>query len=137
MAQTLRLRVVTPERLLLDAEVEEVTAPGTVGEFGVLPNHTTFLSSLQPGPLSYVQAGRRTALAVSAGFAEVIDNLMTVLCTEATYAGEIDTEHAQQALREARTTLADLSPGDAGFDDAQQALRLAEARLHVSRQTNS
>ena len=45
MTDTLRLRLVTPERLVLDEEVEEITAPGTLGEFGVLPNHTTFLSS--------------------------------------------------------------------------------------------
>ena len=133
MARTLHLRVVTPGRLLLDAEVDEVTAPGTVGEFGVLPDHTTFLSSLRPGALSYVQAGERTVLAVSDGFAEVVDNLMTVLCTDAVYAREIDTDQAQQAVHDAEATLADLSPTDADFDDARRALRLAEARLDVSR----
>ena len=99
MADTLRLRLVTPERFILDEEVEEVTAPGTVGEFGVLPNHTTFLSSLQPGRLSYKQRGQSQSLAVSDGFAEVVDNLMTVLCTVAAYASEIDAAQAREVIR--------------------------------------
>ncbi len=132
MADTLRLRLVTPERFILDEEVDEVTAPGTVGEFGVLPNHITFLSSLQPGRLSYKQGGQNQSLAVSDGFAEVVDNLMTVLCTDAAYANEIDAGQAQEAVREAEEALSALSPNDAGFNDAQNALRLAEVRLEVA-----
>jgi len=132
MADTLRLRLVTPERFILDEEVDEVTAPGTVGEFGVLPNHTTFLSSLQPGRLSYKQGGQNQSLAVSDGFAEVVDNLMTVLCTDAAYANEIDAEQSQEAVREAEKALSALPPNNAGFDDAQNALRLAEVRLEVA-----
>ncbi len=132
MADILRLRLVTPERLLLDEEVDEVTAPGTVGEFGVFPNHTTFLSSLQPGRLSYKQGGQSQSLAVSDGFAEVVDNLMTVLCTDAAYANEIDAAQAQEAVREASASLSTLSPDDAGFEDAQNTLRLAQVRLDVA-----
>ena len=132
MADTLRLRLVTPERFILDEEVDEVTAPGTVGEFGVLPNHTTFLSSLQPGRLSYKQGGQSQSLAVSDGFAEVVDGLMTVLCTDAAYASEIDAAQAREAIREAEEVLNKLSPHDAGFDDAQNTLRLAQVRLDVA-----
>ena len=132
MADTLRLRLVTPERFILDEEVEEVTAPGTVGEFGVLPNHTTFLSSLQPGRLSYKQRGQSQSLAVSDGFAEVVDNLMTVLCTDAAYASEIDAARVREVIREAEEALNKLSPNDAGFDDAQNTLRLAQVRLDVA-----
>ena len=132
MADILRLRLVTPERLLLDEEVNEVTAPGTVGEFGVFPNHATFLSSLQPGRLSYKQGGQSQSLAVSDGFAEVADNLMTVLCTDAAYANEIDAAQAQEAVREAEASLSNLLPDDAGFEDAQNTLRLAQVRLDVA-----
>ena len=132
MADILRLRLVTPERLLLDEEVDEVTAPGTVGEFGVFPDHATFLSSLQPGRLSYKQNGQTQSLAVSDGFAEVVDNLMTVLCTEAAYAKEIDVAQAQEAIREAEAALGNLSPTDAGFEAAHNTLRLAQARLDVA-----
>ena len=132
MADILRLRLVTPERLLLDEEVDEVTAPGTVGEFGVFPNHATFLSSLQPGRLSYKQGGQSQSLAVSDGFAEVVDNLMTVLCTDAAYANEIDAAQAQEAVREAEASLSNLLPDDTGFEDAQNTLRLAQVRLDVA-----
>ena len=132
MADILRLRLVTPERLLLDEEVDEVTAPGTVGEFGVFPNHAIFLSSLQPGRLSYKQGGQSQSLAVSDGFAEVVDNLMTVLCTDAAYANEIDAAQAQEAVREAEASLSNLLPDAAGFEDAQNTLRLAQVRLDVA-----
>src|SRR5574341_833551 len=97
MADKVKLRVVTPSRLLLDEEVDEVTAPGALGEFGVLPNHISFLSLLEPGEISYRQGASRHYLAVSGGYAEVLDNVMTVLAPAAEFAGEIDIHRAQRA----------------------------------------
>lgn len=132
MAETLHLRVVTPERLLLDEEVSEVTAPGTAGEFGVLPNHITFLSSLQPGRLTYKQEGQTRTIFVSGGFAEVVNNVMTVLADSAEFADEIDLELARAALREAEESLKLLSPTDSSFVEAQAAQRRAQARVEVA-----
>lgn len=132
MADTLRLRVVTPERLLLDEEVDEVTAPGTVGEFGVLPNHITFLSSLQPGRLTYKRGAQVHALAVSGGFAEVVDNVMTVLADAAEFAGEIDIERARVALRAAEERLKNLSPSAPDFAAIEAAHQRARARLEAA-----
>ena len=70
-------------RLLLDEEVDEVTAPGELGEFGVLPNHIAFLSTLVPGEMSYKQGGIRHVVVVSGGYAEVLDNIMAVLAPAA------------------------------------------------------
>ena len=53
MADKIKLRVVTPSRLVLEEEVDEVSAPGELGEFGVLPNHISFLSTLVAGAMSY------------------------------------------------------------------------------------
>ena len=58
---------------------------------------------------------------------------MTVLCTDAAYANEIDADQARQAVREAETALSQMSSTDAGFDDARHTLSLAEARLDASR----
>jgi F-type H+-transporting ATPase subunit epsilon len=132
MAETLRLRVVTPERLLLDEEVDEVTAPGAVGEFGVLPNHITFLSSLQPGRLSYKQGGRTVTLVVSGGFAEVVDNVMTVLADSAEFADEINVERARAALLAAEESLRTLAESDPAFVETQAARLRAQARLEVA-----
>ena len=133
MAETLRLRVVTPERLLLDEEVDEVTAPGTEGEFGVLPNHITFLSSLQPGRLSYKQGGQVRFLAVSGGFAEVKDNIVTILTDSAEFAEEIDVERARAALRAAEESLRTLTVTDPIFIEVQAAYQRAQVRIEVAR----
>ena len=132
MAETLRLRIVTPERLLLDEDVDEVTAPGTEGEFGVLPNHTTFLSSLQPGRLMYKRSGQTNIMVVSGGFAEVVDNSMSVLTDSAELASEINVDRAHTALANAEAALKTLSPTDSAFSDAQAAFQRAQARLDIA-----
>ena len=79
MADRLRLRVYTPDRELVDAEVREVTAEGALGQIGVLPDHAAMVTALEPGMLSYREDGSVVRLRLGAGFAEIRDNLMTVL----------------------------------------------------------
>lgn len=133
MADKIRLKLVTPTRLLLDEEVDEVTAPGVLGEFGVLPNHIAFLTLLAPGDLSYKEAGKRVFLAIAGGYAEVLDNVMTVLADAAEFAGEIDAARAERAKRQAEDKIKALNPDDAEFPACQAALKRAEARLEVAR----
>jgi F-type H+-transporting ATPase subunit epsilon len=123
MAASFRLRIVTPERQLLDEDVEEVTAPGAAGEFGVLPDHITFLTVLAPGRLVYKNGGRRHVLAIFGGYAEVADNVMTVLADGAEPVSEIDAQRAQQALRDAEIKLAGL---DADAPDTPALRRIVE-----------
>jgi len=132
MAETLRLRIVTPERQVLDEEVDEVTAPGTVGEFGVLPNHVTFLSSLQPGRLLYKQKGQTHTLVIGGGFAEVSDNTITVLADSAEAVSGINVERARTALQKAEASLRDLSPTDPTFAGVDAARRRAQARIEIA-----
>src|SRR5687768_15724240 len=101
MADKITLRVVTPSRLVLDEEVDEVTAPGELGEFGVLPNHIAFLSTLVPGELSFKQGTTKTTLAISGGYAEVLENVMTVLASSAEFPAEIDVARSQYAKEQA------------------------------------
>ena len=79
MADRFRLRVYTPERELVDAEVREVTAEGAWGQIGVLPDHAALVTALEPGELIYRGEGSVVRLRLGGGFAEVRDNLMTVL----------------------------------------------------------
>ena len=132
MADILRLRIVTPERLLLDEDVDEATAPGAAGEFGVFPNHTTFLSSLQPGRFMYKKGGQTHTMVVSGGFAEVVDNIMTVLTNSAELAQEINIERARAALQKAETALKTLSPVDPDFPETQAAFLRAQARIEMA-----
>ena len=84
MAEVLRLRVYTRERQLVDQDVREVTAPGVYGEIGVLPDHAALVTTLEPGVLSYKDtAGAVASVQVTGGFAEVRDNVMTVLADAA------------------------------------------------------
>jgi F-type H+-transporting ATPase subunit epsilon len=132
MADKIRLRVVTPTRLVFDEEVDEVTAPGELGEFGVLPNHIAFLSTLVPGVLSYKQGAKTQTLAITGGYAEVLDNVMTVLATTAEFPWEIDAVRAQRAKEQAEKNLAGLNYEDKDFKLAEMALQKALIRLQVA-----
>jgi F-type H+-transporting ATPase subunit epsilon len=128
-ATTFRLRIVTPERLLLDEEVDEVTAPGAAGEFGVLPDHIAFLTTLVPGRMIYKQGGQRHVLAIFGGYAEVFDNVMTVLADGAETAKQIDLEAARQACQETEAKLASLAADAAELATVRRALDQHTARV--------
>jgi F-type H+-transporting ATPase subunit epsilon len=132
MADKITLRVVTPSRMLLDEEVDEVTAPGELGEFGVLPNHISFLSTLVAGELSFKQGANKTTLAISGGYAEVLDNVMTVLAPTAEFAAEIDVARAERAKEQAEKLLAELNREDKEWKIAEAALQKALVRLQVA-----
>ena len=132
MADKVQLRIVTPTRLVVDEEVDEVTAPGVLGQFGVLPNHIAFLTLLQPGELAYKQGGRVTRLAIAGGYAEVLDNVMTVLADAAEFAEEIDVGRAQRAREQAEKNIAALNVDDREFALCEAARARAQARLEVA-----
>ena len=132
MADQFQLRIVTPRREVLDESVLEVTAPGTLGEFGVLPNHVTFLSSLEIGRLSYRDQRGLHHVAVRGGFAEVVDNVMTVLADAAEPGPEIDPNLAREELRRAEEAVAHLSPADPQFEAVDGDRRWAAARIEAA-----
>jgi len=116
----------------VDEEVDEVTAPGALGEFGVLPDHTAFLSLLQIGELTYKQGPVRRRLAISGGYAEVLDNVMTVLTETAEFAEEINIERARVARERAETRLKELDREDKEYSIVEAALLRAVVRLQVA-----
>src|SRR6185295_19812809 len=123
MADQFQFRLVTPRAALVDQPVLEVTAPGTVGEFGVLPDHAHFLSSLESGRLSYKDPRGVKAYAIREGFAEVSNNVMTVLTDAAEPAGEIDATRARNDLQAAEADLAKLAPMEPAHADAEARRR--------------
>jgi len=132
MAEKIKLRLVTPSRLLLDEEVDEFTGPGALGEFGVLPKHISFLTLLEVGEMSYKQGGERRHLAISGGYAEVLDDVMTVLANAAEYADEIDVDRARNARERAEKKIAELNREEREFAAAEAALHRALVRLQVA-----
>ncbi len=77
----LKLRIIAPDRLVFEGEVESVTLPGTVGSFTVLNNHAPIISSLDKGKIAYKDANGTTEMTVKSGFAEVKDNILSI-CVE-------------------------------------------------------
>ena len=79
MADRLRLVLLTPEQQIVDEEVLEVTAPGAYGEIGILPDHAALVTTLEEGMVSYKSSSGTRRIQIGGGFAEVRDNVMTVL----------------------------------------------------------
>jgi F-type H+-transporting ATPase subunit epsilon len=133
MATEIQLRIVTPRSGVMDESVLEVTGPGTLGEFGILPNHAAFLTSLETGCLSYRDSRGLHRLAIREGFAEVANNVMTVLVEAAQRAEQIDPVAAEADLRSADARLKDASPADPDYPLALNEKRWAEARIAAAR----
>jgi F-type H+-transporting ATPase subunit epsilon len=132
----LHLEVVTPERVVLEKDVDIVVAPGSEGEFGVLPGHVSFLSGIVPGELRYTAGAEKETLSVTTGFAEVFNNKVSILVDAAERKGEIDAERARKAMERAKERLSrDRSEKDIDFLRAEAALRRSVARLKVTQKS--
>ena len=97
--KTLHLRIVTPDRTVVDAPVDMVGAVGSEGAFTVLPGHIDFLTDLRSDALWYRHNEKTREMAVSGGFIEVKPDHVRVLADSAEYVEEIDVERAQSALK--------------------------------------
>ena len=128
----LLLEVVTPEGIKTSQEADMVVAPGTEGEFGVLPGHINFLSGIMPGELRINNENHTEFMAVNSGFAEVSNDRVSVLVDSAEKAPDIDVERAQSAMERAKKRLeSDKDSGDLDFVRAESALKRAVSRLKV------
>ena len=130
--QTFQLEVVTPQRLIVSEEVEELVAPGKEGCFGVWPGHTPFMTTLKIGELSYKRRGEERFLAVSWGYAEVRSEKAIVLVETAERSEEIDVARAEQARARAEERLRRWGDETIDFARAQAALERAVARVSVA-----
>lgn len=131
MAEKLKLEMVTPYKRVLSEEVDEVTAPGSIGELGLLPGHTPLLTNLKIGELSYRKGGQNFHVAVNWGYLEVENDTVTVLVETAEPADQIDLERAKAALGRAEEALKKLTPEDKDFLIMQAALERALIRIQV------
>jgi F-type H+-transporting ATPase subunit epsilon len=132
MADTILLEIVTPDRLVLSEEVDEVAAPGSEGEFGVLPGHTPFLTTLKVGELTYRKGKEVHHMAISWGYAEVSPKKVTVLAETVEAAAEIDIERARIAKERAEEALKKLSKEDRDYKIYAASLEKSLMRLQVA-----
>lgn len=132
MADQVKFELVSPERLLLSAEVEAVVIPGAEGDFSVLPGHSRLISTIRPGVITVMRDGRAAdRIFVQGGFAEVTPSGCTVLAEHATPVAEIAREQAAQLVQDAREDIED-AKDDAERAAAAKALAMAEARLRAT-----
>jgi len=132
---SLRLSIVTPARAVVDADVDSVVAPGSEGEFGVLPGHAPLLAALKPGLVRWSTGSATWAIAIGGGFAEVTQERVSVLASAAEKPESIDAAEA-----EARRTRAAAELDEAGYlapDEElaklREALEFAQARVELIR----
>lgn len=126
----LTLEIITGERRLLRQEdVDEVIAPGALGELGILPHHAPLITSLVPGELRVKTGNDVEEFYIGGGFLEVHSDEVTVLADAAEHGGEIDAERAEAARQRALERLEQAT--DADRARAQAALARSLQRLRV------
>ena len=106
MAGQLTLRIISPDRVVLDERVDSVRLPGVDGSFGVLARHAPMVAAIAIGVLRYRQGGAEKVLFVSEGFCEVEKDLVRVVAEAGERPAEIDERRAKEAEQRARERLA-------------------------------
>jgi len=129
----LQLSIVTPERLVLSEDVDQVNVPGVEGDLGILYDHAPILTTMRAGRFSYELAGEKgresVQMIVSGGYLEVTDNRVIVLAEAVEFVEDIDKERAKASLAKAEEALSNTDLSDDEFAEAQDRLFRAIARL--------
>jgi F-type H+-transporting ATPase subunit epsilon len=116
MAGTFKFELVSPERVLLSIDADQVVVPGADGEFAVLAGHAPVIATLKPGVLDVTAGGAKRRLFVKSGFAEVNPSRLTVLAEKAYDVDELSSATIAEELRTAEAELA------AAKDDASKMM---------------
>jgi F-type H+-transporting ATPase subunit epsilon len=133
MAARFPFRLVTPTGIVFEGDAAEVSAIGPLGEFGILPEHINFITSLVPGVLeARLPDGTAMHWVVSGGLAEVKDSVLTVLASSAESPERIDKAAADAEVQQADEVFSNTSFYDPSYAAAQDALKLAQARVEAA-----
>lgn len=135
MAAELHLRIVTPDRTIVDRKVAGVTFQGVDGSYGILPHHAPLMTAIATAGTARVKEldGKTNELFISDGFAQVQNNVLTLVCEAGEFAHEIDLERVKAAEAKAREKLAGLDRLSQEFVKAEASLRKALAREMLAR----
>ena len=128
----LKIDIVTAERIVYSADVDEVIAPGAEGQLGILPHHAPLMTILQAGALVTKKGGKEQILAISGGFLEVRPDHVIVLADQAERAEEIDAARAEAARKRAEERLKERHAEGVDAARAEASLRKALVRLSVA-----
>lgn len=126
----LLLEIVTPQGLVFSEEVDEVTAGGSEGEFGVLPGHVPFVTTLRIGMLTCKSGSDTKIFFVNWGYAEVGSDKVLVLADSAERSDDIDVERAKSAMKRAEERMKKSEEID--FHRAEASLERAVTRVQIA-----
>lgn len=129
----IRLVVVTRERKIVDADVDEVLLPASDGEIGVLPGHTPLLTTLAVGVMKYRAGSAWDRVVLAWGFAEVLPDRVIVLAEKGMLPGEIDPAVVEAERIEAEKELASLASDDPEFVIVEARLEESVALINIKR----
>ena len=131
MADKIQLEIVTPSRLVVSEEVDEVVAPVEMGEFGVLPGHAPFITLLMPGELRFIKGGVERRMIIWDGVAEVRDDKVNILTDNVEDPTTINTEAARREVEAIMEQLKDFGGSNKEFQELNRRLRLAQVRAGI------
>ena len=128
---TLKLEIVTPDRIVAKEEVDMMEARGIFGDFGILPGHTQFVTRIDVGEIRYMKDGVTKHISTSGGFAEIVEDEVLILLDTAEFAEEIDIDRAKRAKEKAEEFLRTMTIDAKDYRMQELALYRAIARISV------
>ena len=128
----LHLKIVTPEKVAIDEQVDMVTLNSSDGELGILPNHTNLMAKLIPGELRIKKSGKVDILATGDGFIQVSDNTLTILTDLAVNETDIDEKSLEDARKRAEAALEE-KLSDEEYAETLAVLEKSLVQLRVKR----
>jgi F-type H+-transporting ATPase subunit epsilon len=138
MPHRLHLQIISQESELLSQDVDQVIAPSSMGQIGVLPGHISLFTSLDAGELIYIAGSKNEVFAITGGFMDVNQDKVTVLASSAIRAKDINIKKVEEAKKKAQETMKnrlserDLQLAEADLRKASLELKVARKRHHQS-----
>lgn len=131
MAENLHLKVITPLALIIDEQVDLVEGPGELGEFGILPGHVPFVTTLSPGLLKYKQGSETKSVLLHGGLAEVSESNVRVLTDSTEDPSSIDTSAAKEDVYKLEKQIEESQGNAKKLKELNHQLNIAQVRASV------
>ncbi len=128
------LEIITPTKVILKEEVDELTIPTTTGEISILPNHVNLLTKIVPGEMIIRNNNKIEHFAITGGFLEIANNHVNILADYAVKADDIEVAKAQAAQEKAKQAMKNRE-NQKDFVVAEAELRKAILELKVARRS--
>ena len=128
----LHLKIVTPEKLIFDEEVNQVNVSTEDGQIGILPNHTNLMAKLEPGELVIKRGGKIETMAIGDGFLQMADNILSIMTDLAVNEGDIDERAVEEARKRAQQAL-EQKLSDEEYAETLAVLEKSLAQLRIKR----